>query len=97
MLSLDLAAATADPEKLKPTEIFAPGPRETFTDARTTRDRLLVAGYENVRGVAGVPSSRRRSGRHGWVGQRQSPARTDASHRPDSAGDRTATRPSCFR
>jgi prolyl oligopeptidase len=52
LLSLDLAAATADPEKLRPTAIFAPGPRETFTDARTTRDRLLVAGYENVRGRA---------------------------------------------
>jgi prolyl oligopeptidase len=52
LLSVDLAAATADPEHLKPSLIYQPGPRESFNGAAATRDRLVVTSYENVRGRA---------------------------------------------
>ena len=52
LLSLDIAAVMTDPEHLKPTAIFVPGPRETFDGSVATRDRLVVTTYENVRGRA---------------------------------------------
>jgi prolyl oligopeptidase len=52
LVSVDLAAASADPGHLKPTAVYVPGPRETFEAAAATRDRLLVTTYENVRGRA---------------------------------------------
>jgi prolyl oligopeptidase len=54
LVSLDLAAATADPANLKPTLVYAPGPRETLEDVEPTNSRLLLATYENVRGRAWV-------------------------------------------
>ena len=54
LVSVDLAAATADPGHLKPTAVYVPGPRETFGNAAATRDRLVVTSYENVRGRAFV-------------------------------------------
>jgi prolyl oligopeptidase len=54
LLSLDLAEATADPEHLKPTVVYAPGPREAFESARATRDNLVVTSYANVRGRAAI-------------------------------------------
>jgi len=54
LVSLDLAAATADPTNLKPTLVYAPGPRETLEDVEPTNSRLLLATYENVRGRAWV-------------------------------------------
>ena len=50
LLSVDLAAAKADPQNLKPTLIYAPGPRESIDSVTTTRSQLLVALYQNVRG-----------------------------------------------
>ncbi|MEO8139753.1 MAG: prolyl oligopeptidase family serine peptidase [Gemmatimonadota bacterium] len=52
LLSVDLTEATADPGHLKPTAIYTPGPRETYDGSETTRDRLVVTTYENVRGRA---------------------------------------------
>ncbi len=54
VVSIDLAAAHADPQHLEPTIIYGPGPRETFNEAAATRDALLVATLDNVRGRAWV-------------------------------------------
>src|SRR5262249_30821591 len=32
------------------TQLYAPGPRESIESVSTTRDAILVAGYQNVRG-----------------------------------------------
>jgi prolyl oligopeptidase len=50
LLSLDVAALTADPAHLKPVAIYVPGPREALDAARATKDRLVVTTYDNVRG-----------------------------------------------
>jgi prolyl oligopeptidase len=54
LVSVDLAAATADPAHLKATAVFVPGLRETFEGASATRDRLVVTTLDNVRGRAYV-------------------------------------------
>ena len=54
LVSFDLAAAIADPQHLKPSLVYQPGPRETLDDAAETNSRLLVTTYENVRGRAWV-------------------------------------------
>jgi len=54
LVSLDLAAAMADPQGLKPTLVYAPGPRETLADVSATRDHVVVTTYENVKGRAFV-------------------------------------------
>ena len=54
LVSLDLAAAVADPQNLKPTLVYAPGPRETLEDVNATRDHVVVTTYENVKGRAFV-------------------------------------------
>jgi prolyl oligopeptidase len=50
LVSLDLAAVAADPQNLKPTLVYAPGPRETLDGVSTTASRALLTTYENVRG-----------------------------------------------
>ena len=52
LLSVDLSAASADPEHLKPTVIYAPGPKQSFDSAAATRDALIVTTLDNVRGRA---------------------------------------------
>jgi prolyl oligopeptidase len=52
LVSLDLAAAEGDPVHLKPVLVYAPGPRESLGDIVTTKTRLLVVSYLNVRGRA---------------------------------------------
>ena len=52
LVSVELAQAMAQPEQLRPVAVFVPGPRETLSNAATTRDRLVVTTYENVRGRA---------------------------------------------
>ena len=52
LVSLDLARVKADPAHLAPTLVVAPGPRETIEDVGATRDRLVVTGFDNVRGRA---------------------------------------------
>jgi prolyl oligopeptidase len=54
LISFDLQEAKKDPEHLKPVLLFAPGPRESFNAAAVTRDALVVATLENVRGRAFV-------------------------------------------
>ncbi len=50
LISIDLAAATADPARLRPTLIYAPGPREAFVEASATAGHLLVHTLDNVNG-----------------------------------------------
>jgi prolyl oligopeptidase len=52
LVSLDVAQLRADPAHLKPTLIYAPGPRESFAQAAATKDRLIVTSFDNVRGRA---------------------------------------------
>jgi prolyl oligopeptidase len=54
LVSIDLAAAIAAPERLRPTLIYAPGPREAFEQAAATRRHLLVSVLDNVKGRAYV-------------------------------------------
>jgi prolyl oligopeptidase len=54
LLALDLEASVKDPEHLKPTLLYAPGPRESFDAAAATRDSLLVTISDNVRNRAFV-------------------------------------------
>jgi prolyl oligopeptidase len=54
LVSLDLAAATADPEHLKPTLVYSPGPRESLEGVNATRSHLMIATLDNVRGRAYV-------------------------------------------
>ena len=54
LVALDLAAATANPQRLAPTLVFAPGPRESVDQVGATRSRLVVTSYENVKGRAAV-------------------------------------------
>ena len=50
LLSFSLEALKADPANAKATLVFAPGPRESIEQVSSTRNRLLVAVYENVKG-----------------------------------------------
>ena len=52
LVSLDLRAATADPQHLKPRLVYAPGPREALQEVSATKSRLLVTILYNVRGRA---------------------------------------------
>jgi prolyl oligopeptidase len=54
LVSIDLAATIASPEHLRPTLVYAPGPRDAFENARATRGHLLVNVLENVKGHAYV-------------------------------------------
>jgi len=50
LLSVDLAQLRASPTRLKPTLIYAPGPREALQSASASKDVLLVSTLDNVRG-----------------------------------------------
>jgi prolyl oligopeptidase len=52
LVSLDLKQAVSDPQHLKPSLIYAPGPRESLGDVGATRSNLIVTLYKNVRGRA---------------------------------------------
>jgi prolyl oligopeptidase len=67
LVSVDLAAAQADPQHLKPEIVYAPGPREALDGVQATRDNLLVTSYENVRGRASIyaPIAGGRWSKHG--------------------------------
>jgi len=52
LVSIDLAAAAVEPERLRPTLVYAPGPREAFLGASATRHYLLVTALDNVKGRA---------------------------------------------
>jgi prolyl oligopeptidase len=50
LLSVDLAQLKADPAHLKPTLIYAAGPREAMQGATSSKGVLLVSTLDNVRG-----------------------------------------------
>jgi prolyl oligopeptidase len=50
LLSVDLAQLRADPRHLKPTLIYAPGPREALEGAAASKGVLVVSILDNVRG-----------------------------------------------
>jgi prolyl oligopeptidase len=54
IVSVPLAAMLANPAKLAPTLIFAPGPRESVGNVAATHDELIVTQLDNVRGRAYV-------------------------------------------
>jgi prolyl oligopeptidase len=54
LVDVDLAAATLDPQRLRPALVYAPGPRETLDGVAQTSSRLLLVTYENVRGRAWI-------------------------------------------
>ena len=51
---LDLAALKLAPGQLKPKLVWAPGPRDSLIQVGSTRNKLLIATLENVRGRAWV-------------------------------------------
>jgi prolyl oligopeptidase len=52
LVSLELSAATADPQHLLPALIYSPAAREAFVEAGATRGHLLVHTLDNVNGRA---------------------------------------------
>ena len=64
--ALDLGALKADPARLKPTLIWAPGPRESLDQVNATRDHLLLSTLDNVRGRVTVMTP---TGHDGWTRQ----------------------------
>jgi len=50
LVSIDLAAAMADPVHLRPTLIYTPGPREAFVGAQATAGQLIVHTLSQVNG-----------------------------------------------
>jgi prolyl oligopeptidase len=49
LLQADLTAVLADPARLSPSLIWAPGPRESLAGVAATLDKLLVGALDNVR------------------------------------------------
>ncbi len=56
LVSLDLAATLAAPQALKPTLVYAPGPRESLDHVASTKSHLIVTSFENVKGRAAIYS-----------------------------------------
>jgi prolyl oligopeptidase len=52
LVSLELSAVAADPERLHPTLVYAPSAREAFVEAGATRRHLIVHILDNVNGRA---------------------------------------------
>ncbi|MEI9983906.1 MAG: hypothetical protein WDN69_12260 [Aliidongia sp.] len=50
LVALDLAAVTADPKNLKPTLVYAPGPRDSLDEVSATPLPLVVTSYTDVKG-----------------------------------------------
>jgi prolyl oligopeptidase len=67
LVAIDLAGASADPATLKPTLVYAPGPRETLDSVGQTSSHLVVTTYENVRGRAWIYTP---GAGGGWTKQR---------------------------
>jgi prolyl oligopeptidase len=54
LVSIDLVAARSAPEHLRPTLVYAPGPREALAQTAASRRHLLVTSLDNVQGRAYV-------------------------------------------
>lgn len=52
VVAIDLAAAIQNPSALKSAIVFSPGPRESVEGVAATRDALVLATLDNVRGRA---------------------------------------------
>jgi prolyl oligopeptidase len=61
LLAYDLAALKADPAKARPELVLRPSPRQSIEQVATTRNRLVVALYEDVKG--GVLSFKHEAGK----------------------------------
>ncbi len=66
LFAYDLAELKADPEGAKPYLILRPGSRESIEGVSSTRNKLIVALYENVKGAAYVYDR----GPSGWTRRR---------------------------
>ncbi len=51
LAAYDLAALKADPEQAVPQLVLRPGARESIEEVANTRNRLVIALYENVKGA----------------------------------------------
>ena len=67
LVSLDLAAMTADPTNLHPAVVYTPGPRESLDGVSTTKNNVVITVYQNVRGRAFVYTP---SGTKSWTKNR---------------------------
>jgi prolyl oligopeptidase len=54
LIAYDLAALKADAAQAKPQLVFMPGPRQAIQDVGSTKDRLVVALLEDVKGAVDV-------------------------------------------
>ena len=52
LVAADLAALRADPSNAPWSAVYVPGPRETLSDVATSKSRLLLVTYDNVRARA---------------------------------------------
>ncbi len=52
LVAADLAALRADPSIAPWSAVYVPGPRETLSDVATSKSRLLLVTYDNVRARA---------------------------------------------
>ena len=52
LVSLSYDQLIADPDKLKPTIVYEPGPREALENLGATKDRLILTTLQNVNGRA---------------------------------------------
>jgi prolyl oligopeptidase len=66
LFAYDLMELKADPASAKPYLILRPGPRESIEGVSSTRNKLIVALYENVKGAAYVYDR----GPDGWTRRR---------------------------
>ena len=62
LVSMDFAATLKDLKHLRPQALFVPGLRDTLDQVGTTRDRVVVVAYENVKGRAYVYKPERGGG-----------------------------------
>src|SRR5687768_2794096 len=63
LFAYDLSDLKADPAAARPYLILSPGPRESIEGVTATRNKLVVALYENVKGAAYVYDR----GPNGWT------------------------------
>jgi len=54
LVAIDLAQATAHPESLHPTIVFAPNARQSIEEVAGTKDALVLTTLDNVRGRAAL-------------------------------------------
>ncbi|MBU6257811.1 MAG: S9 family peptidase [Burkholderiales bacterium] len=68
LVALDAARAAADPARLEPVVVWAPGPRETLDDdaVEILRDAIVVGTLDNVRGRVAIY---RVDARGAWAGR----------------------------